>query len=50
MLQYEEALEEADMLGAKVESLEAKAMQQKEARTPTHRRPRPGPRHRHRHR
>ena len=31
MLQYEEALEEADMLGAKVESLEAKAMQQKEA-------------------
>ena len=42
MLEYEEALEEADtlgakadMLGAKVESQEAKAMKQKEARPPT---------------
>jgi hypothetical protein len=35
MLEYEEALEEADMLGAKVESQEAKAMKQKEARAPT---------------
>ena len=42
MIEYEEALEEADtlnaktdMLGAKVESQEAKAMKQKEARAPT---------------